>query len=152
MDKTGVKLLIKYLMCRSNEWNAASEGKLGHVVHIHGFYHLPNVSGKSSWKLNGARLLGSFQRNISRSYGKCCPVFPGGMFQTEFRAPFLKSYLLILVQGHYSHFSGNGTDLIKWQMPKSWTNRFPHVNGILNNPLLPFPQSVSLSDVAALSF
>ena len=64
-------------------------------------YHLENVSGKYSWKVNRKGPFGVVpaknfreQRNI----WKVSTVFRYGMFQTGTRVPFLQSYLLVSLQ------------------------------------------------------
>ena len=64
-------------------------------------YHLENVSGKYSWKVNRKGPFGVVpaenfreQRNI----WKVSTVFRYGMFQTGIRVPFLQSYLLVSLQ------------------------------------------------------
>ena len=57
---------------------------------------IQKVSGKSSWKVHGTRLFGSFQRQLSGTNGtpeKVVLFFPDGMFQTEIRVSFLENHL-----------------------------------------------------------
>ena len=57
-------------------------------------YHLLKVSGKSSWKVNGTHLFGSFQQKISGSNRISeKPIFPDGIFQAEIHVVFLQSHL-----------------------------------------------------------
>ena len=78
-----------------------------------------NVSGKSGWKVNGTCLFwvvpaGNFreQRNI----WKASPVFPEGIFQSEFRVPFLPSHQFHTSFSPSQSFSGksNWLNLYKW--------------------------------------
>ena len=109
-----------------------------------------NVSGKSGWKVYGTCLFwvvpaGNFreQRNI----WKASPVFPEGIFQSEFRVPFLPSLQFDTSFSPSQSFSGksNWLNLYKWltrfrgetyqswifayHLPKPWTDRSAHANG-----------------------
>ena len=83
-------------------------------------YHLPKFSGKSGWKVNGTRLLFHSIEKFpgQRNIWKGSPVFPEGIFQTEFVFHFLKPSLKpgSPLRGL---FSVNETHVYKWQ------TRFP---------------------------
>ena len=68
-------------------------------------------SGKSGWKVNWARLSGSFQRQISGSNGISEKVVL--FFRTEFMFHFFKA-IFYTSSGFRCRFSANVADLYKW--------------------------------------
>ena len=81
-------------------------------------YHLQQVSGKSSWKINGIRLSESFQRKISESNGISEKVVL--FFRMEYckrKFVFISSSKpsLIPVSGLRDRFSINVTDWYIWK-------------------------------------
>ena len=110
-------------------------------------YHFQKDSGKFSWKVNGTRLFGSFQRKISGSNGTSERVvlfFPTEYFKQKFVFHSSKPSL-IPVSGLRGRFPINGTDShnvvnanpgrnlpvlnFAYHLPKPWTDRFAHVDG-----------------------
>ena len=76
-------------------------------------YHLQKVSGKSSWKVNGTRLFGSFRWKISGSNGTSGKV---GLFsQSEFsKRKYVFYFFKAIFDTSFSlsrpFFGVNGTD------------------------------------------
>ena len=106
--------------------------------------HLLKDSGKFSWKVNGTRLFGSFQRKISgrnRTSEKVVLFFPTEYFKQKFVFHSSKPSL-IPVSGLRSRFPINGTDSYNvvnaipgrnlpvlnfaYHLPKPWSDRFAH--------------------------
>ena len=109
-------------------------------------YHLPEFSLKSSWKVNGTRLFGSFHREISGSNatsGKVvlfsgqyipnrnpCSIFLKAIFDTGFRSSRL-------FFGKWNWFVAMVNAILGWNLPvlncayllsRPWTDQFAHVN------------------------
>ena len=76
-------------------------------------YHLPEFSLKSSWKVNGTRLFGSFHREISGSNGTSGKVvlFSGQYIPNRNPCSICWKPSLILGSGLRACFLVNGTDL-----------------------------------------